>query len=864
MARGDLKGAGSIKIDGITYQLVRERDQGGFFWHYSSHAPSPTTVTPEEEVLSPGTLSVRTAGWLDWSMGGVGPSAYQPNVRWLSWSEGPQTEYTHRIYQPLALQDLSYPMVGRRFAYEVNEILTSLPDGYYPIYKLGTTTLDMWRTISYQRLGGLYTGDPLTPASTTYVPVVTNGGEFTGVPPTIIEFSLGWAAPPAAPTGGVHSNSVGGSATEWGTGELAISAQNELSGAPDIFERAKGDIVGFAQSPDGVVFTIQEGGDVRRIVFSQGSESAPIRVVMADKPSTTVTATTSAFGSRDGFSLPAGVVTLTEGSEAWTVVGGGAGVAGTFLLLGAEVGSNGTGGGMFKYRDGVWVQAPDTISRSRWASGIYSEGPLLWGATSKDAGGETGLFNLKYRQDPFTLANWTTDLFEVGGVNTSFTGRRVGSHGTGRVTAIAVLRDGVIVAVDDGMFYRIPSSGDLTGIAIPIIDPKSAIPFAGSGKTMGVWSGILFIPTARGLFRYEEFGGKDGGTLVGAGPEFIPGNQSPIRGSAILYTGDPEFLLAAFYNGSDSYIMKGRMVREGETANGSMVWHSACPYLRGERVTAITVVPPQVSNVSNPLLMVASTATSGRKHLRFCVLPRVGKTFLSDGVCPASVVTSGRYAATLPDHDVMMPATYKNFLAIRIVTKAVSHDSSLSLHYRLDEGEWVFAQRIITSPVTVVPLPINTMGYKIGVRLTFNGADPSKFASVEAVSFDFVASVRPIRSANVQVYVAREQATYSGQSRAGVANRLGHLELLKDEARTFEVIGPDNIATHAQIDSATGINWRAVEQVDQDAPGTQGFVASFKLNLNSTYTAHTSALYDGASTYYTEGGHVSYYEEDVS
>lgn len=1062
MAKGELVGAGSVKIDGVVYQLAKEKGSGGFFWHYTSQSAAPTQITPEESVLSTVNAGYkRTAGWLDWSHGGVGPSLYQANVRWLSWSEGPQTEYARRIFQPIGLQDLSYDMypvpiadyvsyqtdvmpsglvagktyqiladtgtavftgsitgttltvtalssgavaigqvimgpgvlpttkivsgssgtyvvnlnhttptgsvamstagavpindiagtyginysvgsyftaakssvvvaqagnliVGVTYIIGLQQALNSslvsqadwntmagtvgvtytymsvftavntgvgtqpssgtrvlvypvdarwvfaqlessgrydaIPDGYYPIYSLGTTTLATWKNVSYKDLDNLYVNDVSTPPNLSYVPIKDAGGASvfaaTGNPPTIIEYSKMWAADSGGGT--VHTTSVGGTSTleQYGTGQLAVSMQNELSKQPDIFTRDKGDIVGFARSPDGIVFTVQERGDVRRVVFSQASSNADIKVVMATLPAENTPVPDVPFGSADGFSLPSSLTTLTEGSQVWTV-GVQNGAVENYLLLGAEPQGQ-SAGGMFKYSGGRWTQSSN-VSRSRWGSGVYSDGPTLWGASAKDSDGGVALFNLKWKQDPFLEGNWSTDLFNVGGINTSFVGRAIGGNNLSKITSIAVLRDSVAVAVEDGMFYRVPTTGTLAGVAIPMIDPNSAAADIDSGKTMGVWGGVLFIPTVRGLFMYEEFSGKDGGTFVGAGPEFVRGNQSPIRGKAILYTGDPEYLYASFYNGVDSYVMKGRLAKDKEEAPGVMIWHSACPYLSNEEVTAITIVQPQVSGMTNPVMLVASTAVSGRKHLRFCVLPRPGKTFLSDDITKSSITTSGRFSAILPDHDAMAPSVYKNFLRINIVSKNLDYENTISVSYRVDDNPWTFLQRIAISPFVFVPLPLNTMGYKIGVKFTFNGTDDSSYSYIEAVSFDFTSASHPARTVDGKIYIAKGQDSYSGPTRYGVTGKLDFLERLKDDAQTIEVVGPDNRKHYAQFDSTVGISWRPVEQADQDNSSTQGFVASFRLNLYDDYVSTTTAVYDALTSEYTENGKVSYY-----
>jgi hypothetical protein len=783
-----IRAPGTVNIDGVNYQLTKQKDTNAWFWHYNSSIAPPQQVTPEETVLSSTQSGYkRTAGWLDWSHGGVGPSIYAANVRWLSSSQGPITEYARKIIQPIKLQTTN----------SAGEALT-----------LGST---------YGR---------------------------------IVDFAVG----PIEPSG-----------TQ-------------------------------------LIFALQELGCARRVTFSQTTTASAITIGLAAQPTTETDETNRTTGAgqfavgtsgvSNGFAIPLGLLKLTEGGPLWSYPVGG--VLTPHLLVGADhTGTPTTFASFFLYKAGansntagIWEQAgyvgsvatpptPNTgILRGRFQVGMYASGPLLWASASTTRIESTssygaGILNLSAQQDPFILNNWTTDLFGI--IAGAFAGRRVGTDQSSIVTAITILRDSVLVATNDGMFYKLMTSGDLAGVPVPLIDSKAAIPEVDSGRTMTIWNGIVYIPTARGLFMFQEFNGKDGGTLVGVGPEFIPGNQSPIRGKCVLYAGDPEYLYASFYNGTDSYVMKGRMPKDGEEAPGAMIWHAACPYIKDEEVTAITIAQPKHTGKTNPVLILGCKASV--VSLKYVVLPKTGLTLLSDALCLPS--TSGSYEAILPEHDAMAPSLWKTFLRLNVVTTNVSvYDTSynaIEVYYKVDSGDWTPLGIVTFSPLFNIPFPNNTIGYKISIKFIWR-SNTTAFSYIEAVSFDFVQRVNPAKTIDVQVLANPSKITFSGPTKASAGGRLEYLEQLKDDGVTFSVIGPDGNEHFAQIDQSTGISWRPTEQGYSEAFPNIGYMAQFKLNLYDDFVRRDPAIYgevteSGSVTVegseYAERGLTTFYDDNV-
>lgn len=785
-----VRSPGTISIDGLNYQLVKQKDTNGWYWNYNSSIAPPQQITPEESVLSSSPSGYkRTAGWLDWSHGGVGPSIYQSNVRWLSYSEGPMTEYARKIVQPIKIQPESSANIALTYGY-----------GKIVDFAIG--------------------------------PVEANGTQ--------------------------------------------------------------------------LVFALQENGCVRRVIFNQSTTSSPITLSISAQVTSTdnnranrmagtgpmATGTnTDGYVLSDGFTLPLGqsFLKLTEAGPLWSYPVNSE--LTPHLLVGADhQGTPTIDASFFTYKAGVnastagvWHQAgavspASGILRGRFQVGTYASGPLLWASASttkveSSASYGAGVLNLSAQQDPFTLNHWTTDLFGVFG---TYTGRRIGTDQTAIVNGMTILRDAVLIATNDGMFYKLMTSGALTGVPVPLIDSKAAIPEADSGRTMTIWNGIVYIPTARGLFMYGEFDGKDGGTLVGVGPEFIQGNQSPIRGKCVLYAGDPEYLYASFYNGTNSYIMKGRMPKQGEETPGTMIWHLACPYLPNEEVTAINIIQPKHHGKTNPVLVIGCKSES-LIRIKYVVLPRIGSTFLSDQLCLPSI--TGTYEAILPEHDAMAPSLWKTFLRLNVVTNNVVYSGTdaersynvIEVYYKLDSNEWRYLGVVTYSPLFNLPFPENTIGYKVAIKFIFR-SNVSSFSYIEAVSFDFVQRVHAAKTVDVKVVVNPVRVTASGVTRSSAVGRLDHLEQLKDDGETFTVIGPNGISHFAQIDQTTGISWNLSEQSHPDSFPNIGYTAQFKLNIYDDFVKRSVGIYslesDGIQTAigseYAENGTITFYDDNVS
>jgi hypothetical protein len=604
----------------------------------------------------------------------------------------------------------------------------------------------------------------------------------------------------------------------------------------------KGRVIDFIEMPfnDGTagLYAVQEGGVIRRLYMTTNAETI----------ATQISTTGVANGNATGVTLSTRI--MTEASHPWTWA-----ISTSLKRTGVLVGSRnaalvrcyeGMSGGAYNgtlvWEEAAVVGSHQPVQLTHWTNGIYANqnfgGEYLWASTAPNFQEQAGtilkqaIYPLQQEQDPFTWANWLAEISPLAlNPNLNY------------INGLATLRDNIIIASSDGTIYRV-NTGENGGVPAPIIDKRAAVPDPDAGRTMGIWNGRLFVPTQRGLYMYVEFDGQVGGTLVAVGPESIKNYTGPIRGSCVLYTGDTEWLYAAFYNGTDSYLLKGKVYQENNDVK--VRWHSAGPYIPGEKVTALHVSGPTVS--TNPVLC-AGTAT----QIYFVTLPRAGKTILTD--------SNLRYDYSglngiLPDHDGLLSNVKKTFMRVSITNHNISSKNPVELYARIDESDWVRVGSIKDSPIAEVPLPRNFTGYKVGLMFRFIGEDNTVAPYVQSASVDFVAHLPPAKYITCQVFVAQNQTTITGHNQYSGLSRLSLIETLKDSSRLLTVIGPDGVERQIQFDKTDGLMWT---WTDQATPGQQsGFKAQFKLNVYDDFVLQRGAIYE--SDPYTEGTYVSYYD----
>lgn len=855
---------GTVRLDGVTYSLLASRD--GWAWSAGSATTPLQATTSEESVLATAETSYRrTCGWLDWSLGGVGPSAYQAPARWLSASAGPLTDQVRRITRAPARRRVSLAVSGNTYA---NGRVTDIFDGPVVTASLVSSRAlyVMQSTGAIRRIVPTLNAETVTPikalGSVNATTGAISGADADGVTlatraadvPAGAPFGPTEASPPWTFT--PYVGSPLGSATDtWvvvGRADYPIVVFDGVNWTQDVTES----VIPPATIPGSYAYAVT----VRNPTTGALESGVTVKLSTDTGASANLmTTTTNASGvatfsgvARGGWYLHLSKAGLTYNTPVAIVVGDGDVATGEPENVETPV----YGSTQYVTRDAVW--------RTRFATGTYATGAYLWATTAPYYLDGVSLkaspvraTSLEAEQDPCYADYWVSNFGTATAPIDKVTANREAV-----ANGIAVLRDAIIVATADGNVYRIATGGEFAGVAVPLLDARATVADPDTGKGMRVWRGKLYVPTARGLYQYDEFSGQVGGTWTSVGPEAIRGNDGPVRGPCVLYAGDPEWLYACFWNGTDTYVMRGRPNAE-QGAPGPFAWHAVAPYLPGERATAV-----RVSNVgANPILVIGAESstpvsdTDRAPALHFVTLPRPGYTWFTDPNCvPSSTADNPEpqtaYYADLPDHDALAPTVIKSFLAISVITTGASDASPVAVYYRVDRGGWTFASTVVGNPYTVIPLPANTVGHKLGVRLVWTGGDTTTWTQVEGVAFDFTPSVPRAPRVDCTLYIEEGQLSLSGISGRGAVSRIRALQRLDDDRATFQVIGPDGEAHLAQVDPQVGVRWRPVFDVQ---PGSQaGYTVTLRLNLYDDTVAYPGGRYDvdrfGASYDTSTGG----------
>ena len=550
------------------------------------------------------------------------------------------------------------------------------------------------------------------------------------------------------------------------------------------------------------------GDTVRLVTLTLNAETVAARIGLSGV----------ANGTANGLWLTG--TTFTVGSPLWYDGAGTKAYFGTTLVANRIVSFDGTS---------TWAQAAgalQVVSNGYWALSQATDGQRLWGASCPDD--TTGIYtwNLAQGQDPFVFANWSSKF--------PLANRLAG------ITGMAALRDGVIVTAADGMIWRFDFA---SGLPVPLLDSDGLVPSVTSGLQMGVWNGMLVVPTVRGLLLFDE-SGPGPGTFKAIGPESMYGHEMPVRGQCTAtYRGDPAYLWASFYNGTDSYIWCGRLPFPHEvttytyqgTGARNIIWDTGgVGLVANTKVTSL-----HISNIgTNPVLCIGTSVPD----VRFVTLPRYQQSVFSDANLRSSITTSNCF---LPDADGGAPTTYKAFRRLRFKTIGFSTAEKVTVSTRVDRGNYSQVGIVQDVPIAVINLPTGTEGMSMGIQLGWSGTTAAaNFPQILAVELDFTERPETSTYIDVGIYVSRDQQTGTGTQPLTGETLRAELERLAGQVRYVEVKGPDDVVLQVAVDPFQGVKSEFVEAL----PGKgRGWLVRFRLNVYDEMLSFTGLVWGQGS-----------------
>jgi hypothetical protein len=246
-------------------------------------------------------------------------------------------------------------------------------------------------------------------------------------------------------------------------------------------------------------------------------------------------------------------------------------------------------------------------------------------------------------------------------------------------------------------------------------------------------NGSVYVNSIAGLFRLDVSGGSTTGRITAVTPGHGLPNETPIRGKITAMCTYGPWVIAAMYNGVDTYILWGRDIRQGDAGTSPfgygagygpspqaigpspMLWHGALIFLPGQVCRMLTIS----ALTSPPRLWLGSVNTSsGQAQVSWCMIARTENP-LQD--------SEYRYATSwefhIPGQDWQHPISVKDLLQIDVQADGLGIGSSLNIEVAADGGPDVSFGTADESPLAYVIGTGDFFGRRLALCL--NGTNTS-------------------------------------------------------------------------------------------------------------------------------------------
>jgi hypothetical protein len=225
-------------------------------------------------------------------------------------------------------------------------------------------------------------------------------------------------------------------------------------------------------------------------------------------------------------------------------------------------------------------------------------------------------------------------------------------------------------------------------------------------------NGSVYSNSIAGLFRLDVSGGSTTGRITTVTPGHGLPNETPVRGKITALATYGPWVIAAVYNGVDTYILWGRDIHQGDAGTSPfgygagygpspqaigpspMLWHGALIFLPGQicRMLAISAL------TSPPRLWLGATNTSsGQSTIAWATIARTENP-LQD--------SEYRYATSwefhIPGQDWQHPISVKDLLQIDVQADGLGVASSMDIEVSADDGPPVLFGTASESPLSYV------------------------------------------------------------------------------------------------------------------------------------------------------------------
>jgi len=263
-------------------------------------------------------------------------------------------------------------------------------------------------------------------------------------------------------------------------------------------------------------------------------------------------------------------------------------------------------------------------------------------------------------------------------------------------------------------------------------------------------NGSIYVNDIAGLFRMDVSGGSTTGRITTVTPGHGLPNETPIRGKITAMTSYGPWIIAAVYNGTDSYIMWGRDIMQGDAGTSPfgygagygpspsaigpnpMLWHGALISLPNQicrmlSISGLTSPPRLWLGTYNTLTSTAS--------VQWCIIPRTENP-MQDIECTFAT----DWEVHIPGQDWTHPVTTKDLLQIDVQADGLNSTSTIDFAVAADDGSLQDFGTADVSPQCSVVGADDFFGRRLAICM--DGHNPS-YAPIAVRAIMLRAQLRP-------------------------------------------------------------------------------------------------------------------------
>ena len=417
------------------------------------------------------------------------------------------------------------------------------------------------------------------------------------------------------------------------------------------------------------------------------------------------------------------------------------------------------------------------LSGTTWTGGGPNRKAIAHAWYQAQASGAVGGWQLIGSDTVSSVANCATGPMTAGNWGASVT---VGDS-TYAINSLVSDQGHIYVAKTNGL-HDVDGTTGFTPNLMPFYE--AAVDDDNGVSTISA-NGSVYVNSLAGLFRMDVSGGSTTGRITAVTPGHGLPNETPIRGKVTAMTSYGPWVIAAMYNGVDTYILWGRDIRQGDAGTSPfgygagygpspqaigpnpMLWHGGLVYLPGRIVRMLAI-----SGLTSPPRLWIGSWDGSSASLQWCTIART-----ENPVQDAEYRFATTWAFRITGQDWEHPASAKDLLQIDVEADGLGVGAQIEFQTSVDSQPLVSFGTANLSPQSTIVGSGDVFGRR--VSLCLHGTNTSTTPPL-------VRSIRP--RAQVRPAIRRVR-TYDVILGEGGVDRFGGRDLERPLA-TYQQLEP--------------------------------------------------------------------------